>query len=208
MTKWLRRTLPLFVVATLSTCATLQQYAALRQVAFALAGTGEGRIAGIPLERIRSYSDLSNTEIARLALAVARDDVPFDFQVDVRAENPQDNPTTARLVRLSWSLLLDEKETITGVLDTAYVLPPGEPVVIPLRMRLNLMDFFDGSASDLLNLAAGLAGLNADPTRIALRATPSIETPVGPIAYPTPITIVSRTVGVSGSGWTPAPPPR
>jgi len=60
---------------------------------------------------------------------------------------------------------------------------------------VNLYEFFGGSAESLLNLAAGLAGLNADPTRITLRATPTINTPIGPIAYPTPITIATRTVG-------------
>ncbi len=87
------------------------------------------------------------------------------------------------------------KETINGVLDSSLVLPPGQPVVIPLLMRVNLRDFFSGPAESLVNLAAGLAGLNADPTRIALRAVPTIDTPVGPIGYPSPITILSRTVG-------------
>ena len=32
-------------------------------------------------------------------------------------------------------------------------------------------------------------------TRIALRATPTIDTALGPIRYPQPITIVSRQVG-------------
>jgi hypothetical protein len=61
------------------------------------------------------------------------------------------------------------------------------------------MEFFSGSAESLLNLAAGIAGLRADPTRITLRAVPSIDTPLGPITYPTPITIVSRTVGGDGA---------
>ena len=206
MTTWMRRTFPLLLVAGLCTCATLQQIAALRQVAFALAGVQHGRLAGVPLERIVSYSDLTNTDLARLALAVARNDVPLEFQVDVQAENPADNQATATLVRLGWSLFVDDTETISGVLDTTYALPPGEPVVIPLQMRLNLTQFFDGPASDLVNLATGLAGLNADPTRITLRATPSIDTPYGPIAYPSPITIVSRTVGGADTRWMPASP--
>ena len=47
-------------------------------------------------------------------------------------------------------------------------------------------------------LATALAGLNADPTRISLKAVPTIDTPIGPISYPNPVTIVSRTVGGSG----------
>jgi len=187
----------LLIVATVGACATLQQIAALRQVTFSLAGVQDARLAGVPLNRIASYRDLTATEVGRLGLAIARNDLPFEFRVDVQAKNPAENRTTATMVRLSWALLLDEKETIHGVLDSSLVLPPGQPVVIPLQMRLNLREFFSGPAESLVNLAAGLAGLNADPTRIALRAVPTIDTPVGPIEYPSPITIISRTVGTS-----------
>jgi hypothetical protein len=190
----LRLVSAILVTTVVCACATLQQIAALRQVAFALAEVDEGQLAGVALDRIASYQDLTPTDIGRLTLAIARKELPLTFRVDVRAENPADNKVTATMVRLAWSLYLDDKETINGVLDRSFVLPPGQPVVIPLRMTLNLLQFFDGPAESLVNLAAGLAGLRADPTRIALRAVPSIDTPLGPIAYPSPITILSRTV--------------
>jgi hypothetical protein len=191
--------LPLLLLASLGACATLQQFVALRQVDFSLAGVGNGRLAGVALTRIATYQDLSATEIGRIALAVATDNLPLEFRADIRAENPAENRTTASMVRLAWTLLLDDRETIHGVLDTTWTLPPGQAVTIPLQLRLNLMEFFSGSAESLLNLAAGIAGLRADPTRITLRAVPSIDTPLGPITYPTPITIVSRTVGGDGA---------
>ncbi len=176
-------------------CATLQQIAALQRVAFSLGGVGNGRLAGIPLNRIGAASDLNATDLARVALAVARNDLPLEFQVNVRAENPAENRTTATMVRLAWTLLLDNKETISGALDSSFALPAGQTVTIPLQMRLNLRDFFGGSAESLINLAAGLAGVRADPTRITIRATPTISTPIGPISYPSPITIVNASVG-------------
>ncbi|HEV8355701.1 MAG TPA: hypothetical protein VGQ17_02940 [Gemmatimonadales bacterium] len=192
------RAFSILLVSSFCACATLQQIAALRQVAFALAGIQDGRLAGVALNRIATYRDLTAAEVGRLALAMARDDLPLEFRMDVRAENPADNRATATMVRLAWVLVLDDKETIHGVLDSTYVLPPGRPVVIPLHMKLNLRQFFDGPAETLVNLAAGLAGLRADPARIAVRAVPTINTPLGPIAYPSPITIISRTVGGGG----------
>ena len=182
-------------VVLTTACATLQQLAALRQVAFALAGVRNGRLAGVDLARIRSYSDLTATDIGRISLALARKDLPIEFVVDVRAENPPDNKVTATMVRLAWSLLLNDKETISGVVDTTLSLPPGVPVGIPMQMRLNLLEFFEGPAQSMVDLAASIAGLSSDPTRIAIRAVPTIDTPIGPISYPSPITIVSRTVG-------------
>lgn len=185
----------LLVVAGLAGCATLQQIAALRQVDFSLAGNRNARLAGVDLSRIRSYRDLSAVDIARIGLAVARKDLPFEFQLDVRGENPAANSVTATMVRLAWSLYLNDKETISGTLDTTLAFPPGQPTIFPMRMRLNLVEFFSGPAESLVDLAASVAGLSSDTTRISLRGVPTIDTPVGRISYPTPITIVSRTVG-------------
>ncbi len=183
------------LAAVLAGCATLRQITALRQVDFSIAGVQDGRLAGVELRRIASYGDLSALEIGRIALAVTRRDVPLEFRVVIRADNPADNRTAATMVRLAWTLLLDDRETIHGVLDTTVTMPPGQTAYIPLPVRLNLRQFFDGPAESLVNLAASVAGLSSRPTRIAIRAVPTIDTPIGPITYPNPITIVSRTVG-------------
>ena len=193
-----RRTLALAALtAGLAGCATLRQITALRRVDFSIAGVEDGRLAGVELRRIASYDDLSMVEIGRIALAVTRRDVPLDFRVIVRADNPADNRTAATMVRLAWTLLLDDRETINGVLDTTVTMPPGQTAYIPVPMRLNLRQFFDGPAQSLVDLAASVAGLSSHPTRVTIRAVPTINTPLGPITYPSPITIVSRTVGGS-----------
>jgi len=87
--------------------------------------------------------------------------------------------------------------TVSGVLDTVVTMPPGQTAYIPVPVQLNLRQFFGGPAQSLVNLAASSAGLSSRPTRIAVRAVPTINTPLGPITYPSPITIVSRTVGGS-----------
>lgn len=180
-------------------CATLQQIAALRQVRFDLAGVRNGRLAGVDLTRVSSYNSLTAVDVGRIAAAWTRDDLPLEFQVDVRGENPADNKVTAKMVRLAWSLHLNEKETVSGVLDTPVSFPPGEPVVVPVQMRLNLLEFFDGPAQSMVDLAVAIAGGKSDPTAVTLRATPTVETPLGPIVYTAPITIKTRTAGTGGS---------
>ena len=178
-------------------CSVLQQIGSLRQVAFALSGITGGRLAGVDLSRIANYNSLTATDVARISLAVARKDLPLEFQADVRAENPAANNVPATMVRIAWTLLLDDRETISGVVDTSITLPPGSPVIIPMRMRLNLLQFFDGPAQSMVELATAIAGLNTDATRVTLRAIPTINTKYGPITYPAPITIISRQVGGS-----------
>lgn len=192
-----RRILGLAALAALAGCTTLSRLTALKRVDFSIAGVRDGRLAGVDLRRIANYDDLNMVEIGRIALAVSRRDVPLDLTVLIRADNPADNRTAATVVKLAWTLLLDDKETVSGVLDTTVTMPPGQTAYIPLPMRVNLRQFFGGPAQSLVNLAASVAGVSAHPTKIAVRAIPTINTPLGPITYPDPITIVKRTVGGS-----------
>ena len=175
-------------------CSSLQQLAALRQVGFALTGVTGGRLAGVDIGKIAAGTRLSVLDYGKLTVALARQDVPLDFLVNVEALNPAENKVTAKMVRLGWALYLNDKETIHGVVDTAVVMEPGKPVIMPMRMRVNLVQFFNGPAQDLVDLAAAVAGVNPDPTKMSLKASPTIDTPLGPLSYPNPITIVSRTV--------------
>ncbi len=196
-----RRFLILSLLGLMASCATLQQVvplqqvAALRRVTFNLGAVDNPRLAGVPLARIASYRDLSAADVARLALAAAGNELPLEFALNIRAENPADNRAAATMVRLGWTLLLDERETIRGVLDSSYAIPPGQTVTIPLRMRVDLRQYFDGGAEQLVNLAAGLVGASADSTRVALEILPRIDTPFGPMDYPAPIRVIQRSVG-------------
>ena len=195
MTRTRRMLAPAALAAALAGCATLSQITALKRVDFSLAGVDGGRLAGVDLKRVANYDDLGPLDVGRIALAVSRRDVPLDFRVLIRGDNPADNRTAATLVKLDWTLLLDDKETVHGVLDTTVTMPPGHSAVIPIPVRVNLREFFDGPAQSLVSLAASVAGVSSRPTKIAVRAVPTIHTPLGDITYPGPITIVSRTVG-------------
>lgn len=176
-------------------CATLQQFAALRHVDFALDRASNVRIAGVAVERFRSWNDLTAADAARLTLAAATGEVPLEMDLYVAATNPAENDVTAQLMELDWTLLLENRETISGRLDRAFALPPGQRVDIPVGIRLDLVEFFGDNARDLFELALAISGEGGAPKNVALRASPTVDTPIGPIRYPQPITILSRDVG-------------
>jgi hypothetical protein len=176
-------------------CATLQQITALRQVDFAIDRVSEVRLAGIDLTGRRSYGDLSLSEGAALVAALSRREVPLAFTLHLRAENPADNRVAARLIRMRWTMLLEDHETVSGTVEREYVFPPGEPQDLPIAVELNLAEFFERNARDLFELALNLAGQGGAPKNVTLRAVPTIQTALGPMQYPQPITIVSREIG-------------
>jgi hypothetical protein len=179
----------------LAGCATLQAYAALRSVAFDIDRVDGLRLAGVALDHVRRFEDLGAVDAGRIALALASRQVPLEMRLHLLATNPADNAVSARLAGLDWTLFLQERETVSGGLPAPVVLPPGMPTVVPITVRLDLIQFFEGSAADLVELVLGLAGHATRPTQLRLQATPIVDTPLGPIRYPQPISIVRRVGG-------------
>ena len=182
-------------LAAIAGCATARQYLALRQVDFHVDRAADVRLAGIALDHVRSFDDLSIQDGARLGGALLSQRLPLAFDLHIIGENPATNRVTARLMRMEWTLLLNGTETISGSLDTVYTFPPGALTDVVVPIRLDVLRFFRVNGRDAFELAKGLAGAGGRPTEITLRAVPTIETPIGSITYPGAITIARRTVG-------------
>jgi len=173
----------------------MQQIRALENVDFSIDGVGQVSLAGINLADFRAFTDLSFTDGARFANAVRTGDVPLSMVVNVLAENPTSNYADARLIRMDWSLLLQDRETVNGRIVTEMQLPRGEPIVV----QLNLVEFFEGNARDLFELALSFTGMGGEAKDVKVRALPVVDTAFGPITYDQPIVIVSAEVGRSSS---------
>lgn len=176
-------------------CQTLKEIANLRNVDFDLGAVRNINLAGVQLDRIEDYKDIRALDVVKLTAAFARRDMPLSFELDVEAENPASNQVAARLVSLDWTLLLEDRETISGVINEERSLNPGELVVIPVGIELELMAFFDNNARDIIDLALALTGNGGASKNVKLKATPVVDTIIGPLQYPNEITIVNSDVG-------------
>ena len=176
-------------------CQTIRELTNIRNVDFSLGRLTDIRVAGVNLDGVRSYSDLSAGDILKLTAGFAKKELPLSVNVHIKALNPADNQVDAQLTRLDWTLFLEEQETISGALDQSYQLKPGIPQEIPVAISLELTEFFDSNIRELINLASTLSGQGGSSTNVKLVATPIIDTLIGPIRYPEPITIVSENVG-------------
>jgi hypothetical protein len=191
------RAVTVLTVASVLTagCATMRSVTALRQVDFAIDRLATIRLAGVNLDNVRRPSDISPLDAARIGAAAMRGQMPLTFDIHVLGTNPAENNTTARLLRFAWTLNLNGRETVSGSLDTAYIFQPGQTTDVRLPVSLDLARYFNQSGQDLIDLALGLAGVGTKETQVEIRAVPTIDTPLGGIRYPNPITIVKRTVG-------------
>lgn len=184
-------------------CAELGEIAraltSLKRLQFRLAGVGEFTLAGVAIGPKSRAGDFTIEDGVRLLAAFKERRLPARFRVDVEARNPNDGTegstrTVSTLTRFDWRLLIDGRPTVSGGINRAIEIPgSGQATVLPLRVELDLYEFFgQGGYRDLLELALALGGRSRDIRRVALEAKPSVSTPLGEIAWPEPVTIVSH----------------
>jgi hypothetical protein len=184
------------LAASLASCAELQSIADLRRVEFQLADVASPRLAGIDLASKHAISDFTVEDGLRLADAFRRQQLPLSLTVDVAARNPNsprpEGDVTATITQFPWRLLVDDRETVSGGIGAPVRVPGGgQTTTIPLVMEIDLKKFFaDKGYDDLLGLALAIA--HQGTSRLALRASPTVASPLGSIRYPGELTIVSH----------------
>ena len=193
----------LLAVFLLQGCATLGEIARtlsnLKRLQFRLDGINDFSLAGVRIDRKSQLRDFSISDGIQLLAAFRSKRLPARFLLNVEARNPNDGSggstrTISTLTRFDWRLLIDDQPTISGGIDRPLEIPgTGQSTLIPLRLELDLHEFFaEHGYDDLLNLALALGGRRGDISRVALDAQPSVSTPLGDITYPERITIISK----------------
>lgn len=191
MHRLFRIALPVALLAliTLSGCATLQELAALRTVSFAFANVSDVRFVGIPIGSGASYSRLGLADVARVAAAIVARQAPLELVAHVNATNPPENRVAARMVDMGWKFFVDEKQALAGQLGAPVVIEPGHTADVPVSVRIDLVQLKGGTARELFDLAVAIAGQGTVKQDLRLELTPTVETSIGPITYPSPIVI-------------------
>ena len=183
----------LFTLIAITSCGVVQQVQQIASFAkcdFKLNDVQDVRIAGISVQNYKGTSDLNFGDAARLAAALTGSTLPLTFNLNIEAHNP--NGQVAGLNRLEWILLIDDIEMVNGINEEPVTIPANGSTVIPLSMNIDLRKALSGkSGQSLLNFGFNLAGANGSPTRIKLKAKPTILVGKFPIAYPGYITITS-----------------
>ena len=194
----LKRLLPALVVLLLAIaplgCAQLSSLASLSQVKFSLDGAQNVNLAGVSLDRIQNYGNLGGGDLLRLGAALATGRMPLSMTLLVGAENPSGNPISTQLVSMDYTVLLDDREAFSGVVNDRLSLRPGQTTRIPITAQMDVLQLVGGNLQQLVDLALAIAGNGAGP-RLKVVARPTIQTPLGPIRYPQPITLVNQSVG-------------
>jgi hypothetical protein len=187
----------------LQSCATLDKMASvlanLKRLQFKISDVTDFRLAGIDIGGKSALTQFSAMDALSLVRAFTSKNLPATFVLNLQVVNPNNGTagapqTTSTLSSLECRLLIDGKQTVTGNIDHPFEIPgTGQATLVPIRLSLNLFEFFsDKRYEDLINLALALGGASRNPSHVALDAQPSVVTPLGSITYPGRIMIVDK----------------
>lgn len=187
-----------FVIALVAIqCSVYQTMVNLSRLQFKLGDVNGFTVMNIPISNKTSLNDFSALDVVKITTSVAQGKFPVSFLLNVDAKNPNDGSggyqrTDATLKDLAWTLELDGKKTISGRLDNSVTVPgTGEVTAIPLRIEIDLKEFFeDKGYESLINLALTLGGAQGSSSKVALYARPTVTTVLGDISYPGELKIV------------------
>jgi hypothetical protein len=191
-TSSINKILLISIIAVFSSCGIIDQSRAMRnfgKCSFWLRDVQDITLAGVDMQYVDQFSDLSFPETARITTAVLSGDLPLFFILNVEVYNP--NPEKAIMNEFKWILFIDDIEITNGIADRRVeVSPNGGIALLPISLSIDLFDALSGENTDaIINFGFNLAGLGGDPSRIKLKAKPSVYVSGKRINYPGYITI-------------------
>lgn len=189
----------LLVAIVLNSCELLnevQKTATLAKCDFRVASAQNINLAGVNVQNIKKFSDLSILDGAKLTSAVLKNQFPLDLTVNVEGKNPNTSP--AGLTSMEWILLIDDQQMTQGTLNQAFTIPANNGSTnIPMSMHFDLKQVLSGKSTDaIINFGLNLAGAGNKPTRITMKLKPTINVKGFPITYPGYISIGTDFTGI------------
>jgi len=170
-----------------TSCDVMQQVSQMNNLTkcdFRLESVQHLNLAGVNVQNVKKVSDLNMMDAANLASAIASQQFPLDFTLNIEAKNP--NTAAAGMSRIDWILLIDDMEMTRGILDQQVTIPANNgTTIIPMQMHIDLQKALSGKSADaVINFGMNLAGAGNKPTRFTLQMKPTITVGGFPIAYP------------------------
>jgi len=182
----------ILLILSISSCNLFNDIGGIYQFAkcdFRLKSVENIRLAGVNVQNIINTSQLTPLNIAQLMAAVATNQFPLEFVLNMEIKNP--NSKKAIMNSMDWILLIDDIEMTKGKLDKRVeILPNNQTATMPLNFNVDLKKVLSGKSADaIINFGLNLSGSGNSPSRVTLKAKPSILVGNYTIPYPSYITI-------------------
>jgi len=181
----------------LVSCKVLEQANEMKNFAkceFRLKNIAEVTLAGVDITNVDQFSDLSFAEAGNISMTAMKGKLPLYFILNVEVRNP--NEEKASMNRFLWDLFIDDILITSGkVIEDVKVPPGGGIAVLPVEIGVDLFEVLNGESADAVtNFAMNMTSSGGSPSRVKLRAKPTIYVGMTQVKYPGFITIEEEFV--------------
>jgi hypothetical protein len=172
----------------------------LDKIQFKLGKVSGFAVNNVNLSGVKSISDFSITDGLRLTQAFANKSLPTSFNLELIAHNPNAKPSNSKssfdaiIKSIDWVLLINDKETINGSVNSPVTVPSASKnTIIPLSIGLDLYSFFgEKGYNEIINLALALGGVNGSSSNLKLKLKPVVSIAGIQIPYSGYITAIDK----------------
>ena len=180
------------IIVGFTSCGVLEQANEMKNFArceFRLKNVQDVTLAGVDITNVDQFSDLSFPQASSITMTAMKGKLPLYFKLNVEVRNP--NAEKASMNRFLWDLFIDDVLITSGKVIQDVKVPPDFGVAImPVEVGVDLFEILNGESADaVINFAMNISGNGGSPSRIMLRAKPTIYVGTTEIKYPGFITI-------------------
>ncbi|MBK7981749.1 MAG: hypothetical protein IPK06_17410 [Ignavibacteriae bacterium] len=187
------------LTALFSSCSIFNSVMNLSKLKFKLGAVNNFKVGNMLITDKTKLTDFAATDILKLTSQVVSGNFPVSFTVNVLVQNPNKSSANSiadiSLKSFPWTLYINDKKTISGNISNPVAVPAVEnTTVIPLEMKLDMLEFFQGEGlNNLINLALNLGGAKGNTSNVKIIAEPVLGTQIGDLTYPSPLTIIDKS---------------
>ncbi|HPO62965.1 MAG TPA: hypothetical protein PK762_07785 [Candidatus Kapabacteria bacterium] len=202
MKKYYVLVIAISIVGLLYSCSQIKQITQtltnLEKLQFKLGSVQGFKLYNVSLSDKKNISDFSALDAANFLSQYNQKKMPAEFTLNLLVKNPNTgtqgtSKQLATISKLDWRLIIDDVSTINGTINQSISVPGNsQETAIPIGISLDLLKFFNNKSYDnLFNLALALGGVNGTSSKLKLDIQPTVSTPLGPITYPSRITVIN-----------------
>lgn len=179
----------LLAVIFIVSCSQIKEFTSLLTCDFRLSSADNITLGGVNVQKLKSFSDFSLIDGTALLATIASGSLPLTFTLNVEARNP--NKEKAALSKLDWIAFIDDIQIATGTTAKRVEIAPNNGTgTFPIRINTDLVRLLSGqSGKNIVNFGLNLVDAGNRPTRISLKAKPTIMVGSNAVQYPGYITI-------------------
>lgn len=132
-----------------------------------LAGINIGNASAISLSNLASISTI-------LSGSNSRQNIPFSMTLNMDVTNP--NTRAAFLDALDYSISINELEFVEGKMDIPIRIQPGETVVVPISISVDLKSIINRYSQErVASEMSGFLGITPNETTVTVKLWPKLS---------------------------------